>query len=203
MWLMRAAKPHPSSSACLQLEYRVSLFYAPRNVVASLLDLKSAALTFSFYLPLQTCISLSFWERSCCCDDRVCLCVTMYDKRRSVFKVTVRAKETCDPGALVLVDVWSNLVMSRIPPHYFCALCLHSSGGVLFEEQRKKYVRTCEAWTVISFCCLSARKCLFYCTSLTTSVFGSCPDYATCLIPAMPWSGNSRGKGSFAHSHRM
>lgn len=138
MWLMRAAKPHPSSSACLQLEYRVSLFYAPRNVVASLLDLKSAALTFAFYLPLQTCISLSFWERSCCCDDRVCLCVTMYDKRRSVFKVTVRAKETCDPGALVLVDVWSNLVMSRIPPHYFCAICLHSSGGVLFEEQKKK-----------------------------------------------------------------
>lgn len=43
----------------------------------------------------------------------------------------------------------------------------------------------------------------FYCTSLTTSVLGSCPHYATCLIPATSWSGNSRGEGSFAHSHRL
>lgn len=80
----------------------------------------------------------------CCCDDRVCLCVTMYDKRSSVFKVTVRAKETCGPGALVLVDVWSNLVMSWTPPYFLCPLFTQQWRSVIWgREKKKKRIREC------------------------------------------------------------
>lgn len=119
-----------------------------------------------------------------CCDDRVCLCVTMYDKRSSVFKVTVRAKETCDPGALVLVDVWSNLVMSRTPPYFLCPLFTQQWRSVIWRREKKKKedTRMCQARTGISFCCPSAWKCTFIAPLWTTSVFGSCPHYATLLL---------------------
>lgn len=185
MWRVRAAKPRQGSSTCLQLVYRVSLFYALCNVFASLLDLLSAALTFAFYLSLPTCISLSFWERS----------VFLLLWRQSLFVCDhVWQEEQCfQSNGACKRNLWPRcvgtcrcVIESRYvsnPSLFFVPFVYTAVEECYLEKRKKKEDATmCEARTGISFCCPSAWKCTFIAPLWTTSVFGSCPHYATLLL---------------------
>lgn len=177
-----------------------SLFYALWNVVASLINLFSAALTLHSIFLCQPAYLFLFWERSVILLlwRSSLLCVTMYDKRSSFFKVTVRAKETCDPGAFVLVDVWSNLVMSQTPPFFVLFVYMTVEERISKKRMRESVKREQE----FHFAALLP-VIVLYCTFLNYQCLWFLPTLCNLSTPAVLWSGNSRGKRYVAQSHRL
>lgn len=204
MWRVRAAKPRPSSSTCLQLVYRVSLFYALCNVFASLLDLLSAALTFAFYLSLPTCISLSFWERSVFLLWRPSLFVCDHVwQEEQCFQSNGACKRNLWPRC---VGTCRCVIESRyvLNPSLFFVPFVYTAVEECYLEKRKKkrgYENVSSEnrnFILLPFCL----EMYFHCTSLNYQCLWFLPTLCD-LTPAVPWSGSSRVKGSLAHGHRL